>query len=145
MQMGSVPGYPIVTPWLSPRVLASVWDGVDFMPEPAPAWAYTAGVREAGGTSRAVFLTSSSSPSRAASSSRARGSKLTLCGFLAEPWVLRLPFLAPGASVEAGQGARCSSPLSVKTERKGPRKTHEGTLGNNWVSNSLSNSQVCVY
>ncbi|CAN7975154.1 unnamed protein product, partial [Ixodes persulcatus] len=39
----------------------------------------------AGGTSRAVFLTSSSSPSRAASSSRARGSKLTLCGFLAEP------------------------------------------------------------
>uniref|UniRef100_A0A147BN75 Putative lpxtg-motif cell wall anchor domain protein n=1 Tax=Ixodes ricinus TaxID=34613 RepID=A0A147BN75_IXORI len=65
------------------------------------------------GTSRAVFLTSSSSPSRAASSSRARGSKLTLCGFLVEPWVLRLPFLAPGASVEAGQGARCSSPLSV--------------------------------
>lgn len=45
-------------------------------------------------TSKAVLRTSSSSPSRAASSRSAKGSKLTRWGFLAEPWVLRLPFLA---------------------------------------------------
>lgn len=44
-------------------------------------------------TSFAVFLTSSSSPSKAASSNKARGSKLTLRGFLAAPFIFRLPFL----------------------------------------------------